>query len=77
MECRVIIKTLMANKCRKHKNISISHIESKGRVIWHFHNKGMYTVHLAYKQLQTRESQLRQQVESSAGAGQEEKKCGG
>lgn len=48
------------------KSIPISQAGSKDRLVWQFHKKGIYTVHSAYQQLQHRDANMRQQVETSS-----------
>lgn len=50
------------------KNIPISQVGSRDRLVWHLNNKGIYTVQLAFQQLQTKTSKHMQQVESDTGA---------
>lgn len=44
------------------KRIPISQVGSKDRIVWHFNNKGVYTVQSAYQKLQSADRMRDQQV---------------
>lgn len=50
--------------------IAISQVGSRDRLVWHFHNKGFYTVQSAYQQLQMRSNQQLQRAGTKRGAEQ-------
>lgn len=55
------------------KNIPISQVGNKDKLVWNYNSQGVYTVKSAYKQLQERDAQRLQQMGKSVGSERERK----